>query len=520
MVNGMNRQLSRPQTETSTTAKIANHKRRVIHMQGAKQSAPVASADSAKILEWLEGLHQTLLMMSPDLEITWVSDSLQQVFSPNVLNPGDSFDTLFASREQATRVIQTLRERRYLTRERVTLQGQAAGTLPAFLDTVTLDNDQGETSYVIIVRSVEEQEQCDRSQDETESYLGGILHSSPEAVIAFDPGGVVTYVNPAAERLIGISIEVMLRKPIGLWVRDRTNLERIIDELHVDTSRKMYGQDFEFDRDDGTKVWISVSASPLRMHDGTTRGTVVFLRDVTEHHNIAQALVRKNAELENYVHVVSHDLRSPLTSILGFSQLLRRQAGPLLDEKSLHFLDRIETGSHMMESLISDLLQLSRVTQKQKPPEFVDVVQILRQLRSELKPRLDENGLRLKIPADAPMVRGSRTQMYQVFSNLIGNAIDHMGPVCNPLIEVRAEQDDDEVIFSVRDNGRGIPKELQEKVFEIFRSYPSPDEKSRSTGIGLAIVRKISENAGGRVWLKSAADCGTTFFLSIPHHIK
>ncbi len=486
-------------------------------MQGAKPSPPVTGGASTQILEWLEWLHQTIFMISTDLEITWVSDPLQEVFSPTALNLGDSFNTIFASHEQATRVVQTLRERSYLTRELVTLKGQAAGTFPAFLDVVTFDHDQGRgPSYLIVVRSVEEQARCDRSQDEAESYLGGILHSSPEAVIAFDPGGVVTYANPAAERLIGIPVEVMLRKPIGLWVQDRTNLERIISALRVDTSRKIYGQDFEFHRGDGTAVWISVSASPLRMHDGTTQGMVVFLRNVTERHQIAQSLARKNIELENYVHVVSHDLRSPLTSVLGFAQLLRRQAGDLLDEKSLHFLNRIEKGSQMMGNLITDLLQFSRVSQKQDPPELVDVVQILRQLCSELKPRLDEKKLRLEIPTDAPMVKGSRTEMYQVFSNLIGNAISHMGSVSNPLIQVRAKQADDEVIFSVRDNGRGIPGELQENIFEIFRSYPNPDEKNPGTGIGLAIVRKISENAGGRVWVESAPGFGTTFFISIP----
>lgn len=139
-------------------------------MQGAKQSAPVSAGTSTQILEWLEELHQTLLMISPDLEITWVSDSLQQVFFPNALNPGDAFDTLFASREQATHVIQTLRERRCLTSELVTLQGQAAGTFPACLDIVTFDNDQGEPSYVVIVRSIEEQERSDRFQDKAQTF--------------------------------------------------------------------------------------------------------------------------------------------------------------------------------------------------------------------------------------------------------------------------------------------------------------------------------------------------------------
>lgn len=520
MVSSINQKQARPRTKTSSGAKTVIHNARAIRMQGERQRAPSSGSASSQILKWLEWLHQTLLVVSADLEITWVSKPLQEVASPNILKSGGSFTDLFARRGQATRIIQTLRERGHLTRELVTLRGQATGTFPAFLDIVTLNNDDGELSYVILVRSIEEQEQCERSQDEAKSYLGGILHSSPEAVIAFDPRGVVTYANPATERLIGISVEVMLRTPIGLWVRDRTNLGRIVSALRVNSSRKMYGQDFEFHRDDGETVWISVSSSPLRMHDGTTQGTVVFLRDVTERHHLAQTLSRKNTELENYVHVVSHDLRSPLTSILGFSQLLRKQAGHLLDEKSLHFLQRIENGSHIMGNLINDLLQLSRVSQEQRTPVLVDVVQLLRQLRSELKPRLDEKGLRLEIPTEAPMIKGSRTQMYQVFSNLIGNAINHMGQVLDPLIQVQAKQNSDEITFSVRDNGRGIPKALHENIFEIFRSYPSPDEKNPGTGIGLAIVSKISENAGGRVWLESDIGCGTTFFFSIPQHAK
>ncbi|MBW2713107.1 MAG: HAMP domain-containing histidine kinase, partial [Deltaproteobacteria bacterium] len=125
--------------------------------------------------------------------------------------------------------------------------------------------------------------------------------------------------------------------------------------------------------------------------------------------------------------------------------------------------------------------QLSRVGQRRESPELVDTLQVLRQLCSELKPRLDEKGLRLKIPVDAPMVAGSQTQMYQVFSNLIGNAITHMGKVCNPLIEVQAKEEENETIFSVRDNGRGIPKELHADVFEIFRSFPGPDDENHGT---------------------------------------
>ncbi len=158
--------------------------------------------------------------------------------------------------------------------------------------------------------------------------------------------------------------------------------------------------------------------------------------------------------------------------------------------------------------------------QREETREHVDIIQVLRQLRSELKPRLDEKALRLEIPTDAPMVTGSRTQMYQVFSNLIGNAVTHMGKACDPLIQVLVKESDGETIFAVRDNGRGIPKELQADIFEIFRSFPGPGEENRGTGIGLAIVRKIAENTGGRVWLESEINRGTTFFFAIPQSVR
>jgi signal transduction histidine kinase len=245
-------------------------------------------------------------------------------------------------------------------------------------------------------------------------------------------------------------------------------------------------------------------------------GTLAFLRDVTEQRSKANEVARKNAELESYVHSVSHDLRSPLVSLLGFSRLLRQDHGDQLGDSGRHFLDRIEQAGRTMEALINDLLELSRIGETSARKSLVDPRRTLLQLRAELKPRLEAQGVELAICEHPPLVLCDRTRLYQVFSNLVGNALDHMGPHPKPRIEIDVHEDPDVHHLMVRDNGRGIDPSHHERIFEIFHSLGPRADGRRGTGVGLAIVKKIAEAHGGRAWVESALGEGACFHLTLP----
>ena len=216
------------------------------------------------------------------------------------------------------------------------------------------------------------------------------------------------------------------------------------------------------------------------------------------------------------MHAVSHDLRSPLVALLGFSRLLRQDYGGVLGDTGRHFLDRVEQAGRTMETLIHDLLEVSRIGQAADRKTHVDPLKILLQLRGELKPRLEAQGVEISLPESPPLVLCDRTRLYQIFSNLIGNAVDHMGFRPDARIHVEVEEEPEHHHLVVRDNGVGIDPAHHERIFEIFQSLGPRSDGGRGTGVGLAIVKKIAETHGGRVWVESAAGAGAAFHVLLP----
>jgi signal transduction histidine kinase len=295
-------------------------------------------------------------------------------------------------------------------------------------------------------------------------------------------------------------------------LHDAADLERLVSAIGVE--REVEEWELTLTRSDGRAARLAASARTRRLDDGTFAGTVLCMRDVTERHQAAIELSRKNAELEHCVHALAHDLRSPLVALLGFSRLLRQDYGTLLDDTGTHFVDRIEQAGRTMEDLIHDLLELSRIGQPGEQKALVNPANVLHQLQAELKPRLDAAGIELELPHDPPLVFCDRSRLYQVFSNLIGNAIDHMGACEKPRIAVSIFEHEEVCHITVSDSGRGIDAKHHEQVFEPFQSLgPSSDGRTGS-GIGLAIVKKIAETHGGRVWLDSRCGYGTTFHVT------
>jgi signal transduction histidine kinase len=263
-------------------------------------------------------------------------------------------------------------------------------------------------------------------------------------------------------------------------------------------------------RRDGSPFQVNVTAKPLALHDGSAMGVVAYVRDVTVLRAAQLELERKNAELEHYVNAVSHDLRSPLVALLGFSRLLREDFGQELSNKGQHFLHRIEEAGRTMEALLHDLLELSRIGKTDPLRLPVDPREVLRQLEAELKPRLETAGITLRVAEDLPVMHCDRTQLYQVLSNLVGNAIAHMGPRPGAHIDVEVTAIEGHRRISVRDNGRGIARADQQRIFEVFQNLGG-----KGTGIGLAVVKRIAEAHGGHAWVESEPGEGATFYASL-----
>jgi PAS domain S-box-containing protein len=342
-----------------------------------------------------------------------------------------------------------------------------------------------------------------------------ILESSANAVVAVDRSGFITYANPAFERLTGIGPAEIEGSPLAALPSTAEGVVRLLAALGSDTALEV---EFRLRQMKEEGVPVVASVAPHRRADGTLEGAVVSLSDVSAQRRVERDLARRNAALEQCVNTLAHDLRSPLVALLGFSRLLRQDYGSRLDDTGAHFVDRIEQAGRTMEELIHDLLELSRIGQHGERPAMLDTGTVLAQLAAEFKPRLDAEGIRLALPDDPPQLYCDHTRLYQVFANLIGNAIDHMGEceVRGISVEVVEEEDVDHI--TVRDFGRGIAPEHHEKIFEAFQTLGRRRDDTRGTGMGLAIVRKIAETHGGRAWVESRPNRGATFHVTIPRH--
>jgi len=458
----------------------------------------------------LASLHDAVLLIDAGGSICWMSEPLVALCGDGF--EGKSFPSLLADGSGSRALMARLCATGRLTHAAVELVARDGRSVCAAVSAARLGSDPHASPTVAILRVGEEEWR--REIESTLATARAFLESSPDAVVIVDPSRFIAYANPAVEQVLGYRPEEVIDRPLALFVHGSDDLEQIAAALHPDSPVR--NRDLEVRRRDGNPLFVSVSASLLRLADGRVVGAVAYLRDVTERRRAEDSLARKNAELEHYVHAVSHDLRSPLVSLLGFTRLLREDYGGQLDAKGVHFLDRVEQAGRTMEALIRDLLELSRIGRTPQATIRVNPRSVLLQLSAELKPRLDAQEVALILPDDAPALVCERTRLYQLFSNLIGNALDHMGDVRDACIEVGIDEEPHHHVISVRDNGRGIAPEHSERIFEVFQSLGPRRDGSRGTGMGLAIVRKIAETQGGQAWVESEPGRGACFKVRLP----
>ena len=233
-------------------------------------------------------------------------------------------------------------------------------------------------------------------------------------------------------------------------------------------------------------------------------------------HEKNKELIHKNEEVENFIHIISHDLKAPIVSIQGFTSILKNELGSTIGSAQLDYLNRIQINAQQMNVLILDLLEFSRVGRIEDEKQSVNMNELLGEIVAELKPEMDRCHVSVQAPQDLPVLWGSRKRLAQVFTNLITNAIKYMGP--NPKAQINVGYSQNGSVMStlwVKDNGIGIKKEYQEKIFQIFQRVPN-QLKVEGTGIGLSIVKKIVELNGGQVWVDSEEGKGSQFFVRWP----
>ncbi len=238
--------------------------------------------------------------------------------------------------------------------------------------------------------------------------------------------------------------------------------------------------------------------------------------ELGERQRLIAKLEAKNDELERFTYTVSHDLKSPLLTIHGFLGFLERDVQNDDAERVAGDVERIKGAASQMQHLIDDLLELSRIGRKAGRLEDVALAELAAEVRELLAGQIAERGAEVAIAPGLPVVRGDRVRLRQLLQNLLQNALQYLGDQPAPQIEVgtRPGEADRPGVLFVRDNGAGIDPEHQEKIFELFQRL---DSGTAGTGVGLALVKRIVEVHGGRIWVESEGPGrGSTFCFTLP----
>ena len=232
----------------------------------------------------------------------------------------------------------------------------------------------------------------------------------------------------------------------------------------------------------------------------------------------AEELEAVNKELDSFTYSASHDLKEPLRGIESFSNFLLEDYADKLDETGKDYLKRVSAAAVRMKFLIDDLLSLSKISRIKNPHTSVDSNKLVKEVLKQLKPIIEEKNVRVKVDEDLPFIYCDEVKIRQVFYNLISNAIkynDKKQPELEIGIEKMIVDGISQTVFFVRDNGIGIEEKHFEEIFGIFKRLHPRGEHGEGTGVGLAIVKRVIADHGGKVWVQSTYGEGSTFYFSL-----
>ncbi|HXS94637.1 MAG TPA: ATP-binding protein [Candidatus Limnocylindrales bacterium] len=356
-------------------------------------------------------------------------------------------------------------------------------------------------------------------------WLRTLLAGMSDGVIAADLQGQVRFLNPVAENLTGWSLAEALGRPIEeicvLRQEDGTPLERC-QLRHVLATRRAVarGRFLLISRRDST-LFVDDSAAPIHDAQGIMTGAVTVITDVTEREHSERERQRLQAELERSHDELSrfpcsllHDLRAPATSIAAAGELLKKGKEGELTPGQLRIVEMMMESARGIQRLASSMLNYAQIGIGEISFEPVPVNEVVQAVRDRLSEAIGSSGAQIEYES-LPVIQADRTQLEQVFQNLLSNAIHYRKPGTTPRISISAKEIGEDWAFAVEDNGQGIPAEWRVRIFEPLKTLHGRDVPG--TGLGLALCQRIIERHGGRVWAESAGSGrGTTIRFVLP----
>lgn len=350
------------------------------------------------------------------------------------------------------------------------------------------------------------------------------------AIVAItDKSGIITYVNEKFCVISKYSVDELIGKTHKVINSGFHPKEFFVEMWSTIISGKTWEGEIRNRAKDGSYYWVHTNIVPFMGADGKPEKYVSVRYEITERKRAeeklkvySKKLEVSNRELQDFASVAAHDLHEPLRKIQSFSDRLKAHASNELGSESLDYLDRIHNAAHRMQILINDLLTYSRVTTKAQPFNKIDLNQTVAQVVSDLEVRIEKSRGQVEWES-LPTIDADSTQMYQLFQNIIGNALKFNKPNETPRVRVTSILLDHSPLgqsgpacqIQVKDNGIGFEEKYLDRIFTIFQRLHGRHEYE-GTGIGLAVCRKIIDRHGGVITARSVPEEGSTFLITLP----
>ena len=360
-----------------------------------------------------------------------------------------------------------------------------------------------------------------------ESQLAAIVESTNDAIIGKTLDGTITSWNGAAERMYGYEAREIIGMPISVLVPDdvEDDVPLLLDSIRRGETVSQY-ETVRVGKS-GERIDVALTISPIRDEAGDVVGASTIARDVGDRKR-ADAMIRElnealrhevarvetlNQELEAVAYRASHDLKAPLVSIDGFAASLQRHAADALDDRGRLYLERIRANAASLQRLIEDTFEFARAGSGAGSAVSVDADAVAREVVASLADLAEKRGATVELVSPLPRVQSHPTPFAQALRNLLENALTH-GRSDNTVVRISGAAVGDNVEIVVEDNGRGISALERPTIFDLFaRGSEARENFPGGSGIGLALVKKVAELAGGSVRCEDSAGHGARFVL-------